>query len=409
MGILPENSQPFTIDIKDCISYCRDVRVSLVSPPALPFLLLLVSVFLDPAKLDPVDPRSKILKVGMPFRLFVDKLNGLSALGASWSPRAATITWANVRAEQTSLDQTALDIMQLENLRNSGSAASQQTKPIIDLINKRQPLSLGDPTIPISSYFIAASNVHVVVGQMTQPGFGHMRTPSVVWLSTDGGLFQQSDSDPLKDDHWMAQYLSSIGYTNILLPVSMEGMLTWLIALNIWAEEREIRAFGLDQQVAKMLLSPSKEATTQSIENSLSEASQLGSTVAIEERRVRSAIRWSRHTLDRIVEDAGPSHEISLTPIQPSYPQLSVFYKQINGIASVTKKSLQSAAGSLRDIEAEVSKFQSHISDLATLKSRDASLKLEARLETITKVLVILTAALVVLTAVLAVKAVLGK
>ena len=299
--------------------------------------------------------------------------------------------------------------MQLENLRSSGLASAEKTKPFIDLISKRQPLRLADSTIPVSSYFIPASNVHVIVAQLTQPGFGHMRTPSVVWQSPDGGLFRQGGSSTQDEDLWMAQYLSSIGYSNILLPVSLEGMLTWLIALNIWAEEREIRALGLDQQVAKMLLPPSRGATTQSLESSLSVASQLGSTVAIEERRVRSAIRWCRYTLDRIIDDAGPSHEISLTSIQTHYPELSVFYKQINGLASITKKSLQNAAGSLRDIEAEVSKFQNHISDLATLKSRDASLKLDGRLETITKVLVILTAALVVLTAVLAVKAVLGK
>jgi hypothetical protein len=408
-GILPQSNQLFGIDVKECISYCQSVRVSLVTPHALPCILLLVHVFLDPAKLDAADARNKILKVATPFRLFVDQLNGLSAPGAGWSPRAASITWANARAEQTALDQTALDITQLENLRRSGSALAEVTKPIIDLINKRQPLNLADSAIPISSYFIPASNVHVVVAQLTQPAFGHMRTPSVVWLSPDVGLFGQLGSGVQAEDLWMAQYLGSIGYSNILLPISLEGMLTWLIALNIWAEEREIRAFGMDQQVAKMLLSPSKEATTQSIESSLSEASQVGSLVAIEERKVRSAIRWSRYTLDKIIEDAGPSHEISLTPIQPYYPQLSLFYKQINGLASITKKSLQSAAGSLRDIEAEVSKFQRHISDLATLKSRDASLKLNARLETITKVLVILTAALVVLTAVLAVKAVLGK
>ena len=408
-GILPKSDQLFRIDIKECVSYCQRVKISLTTPPGLPFTLLLVTVFLDPSKLDLADVRNKILKVAMPFRLFMDKFDGLSAHGASWSPRAASIAWANVRVEQTSLDQTASDMMRLENLRNSGLATAEKTKPIIDMINERQPLSLADTAIPISSYYMPASNVHVVVAQSSQPAFGHMRTPSVVWQSPDTGLFQQLGSGSQYEDNWMAQYLSSIGYNNILLPASLEGMLTWLIALNIWAEEREIRAFGLDQQIAKMLLSPSKEATTQSIEGSLSEASQLGSIVALEERRVRSAIRWSRFALDRIIGDAGPTKEFSLTPIQPHYPELSVFYKQINGLAYVTRKSLRSAAGSLRDIEAEISKFQRHVSDLATLRSRDASLKLNTRLELITKVLVILTAALVVLTAVLAVKALLGR
>ena len=112
--ILSEGAKRFNVDISDCMSHCQSVRFSIVTPSAVPFILLVVHVSLDPTKLGLADARERIQRVAIPFRLFVEKLNGLSAQGASWSPRVASISWASVKVEQSFLNNTAANVLQLE-------------------------------------------------------------------------------------------------------------------------------------------------------------------------------------------------------------------------------------------------------------------------------------------------------
>src|SRR2546425_6367261 len=159
-GVLAEDAKRFNLDINECLPYCRSVRLSIVSPLALPFIILLVHVSLDTTKLSLTAARDKLRSVAVPFRVFTERLMGLSAQGSTWSPRVAAITWASVKVGQSLLDQTSANIAKLNNLRENGRGTQEEEKAAITLILKDQPLSLEDPAFPISSYVMPAGNVH---------------------------------------------------------------------------------------------------------------------------------------------------------------------------------------------------------------------------------------------------------
>jgi hypothetical protein len=406
--LVAEDAKRFNIDVTHLPDLCKSVRFFLATPVALPFLMVLARVEVNPEKVNLQNAREQLRRISVPVRVFLEKLGGLSAQGASWSrsPRVACITWGGLRVDQTHLDEIGRKVVELNQIRIEGSARQVETESI-DRVVKSLPLVLTDPSFPIMSYMIPFQNVHLILGQSDQPGFGHFRTPSLVWLTTDDS-FVKMDEDVL-----LSHYFGSFGFTDLMLPIEVPGMLTWLTALNIWANAREIRAFDFDQQVAKIGI-PAKDASAENIEETLLKISHLGSNVAVEERRVSSVIRWSSNALKRL--EAGPAHspEIALTSTPGKILETdNILYRHsfrtLSSLADLTNRSLQGASSTLRSIEGEISTLQRHLSDLATLRARDVSMRLNKRLETVTRVLVGLTAILVILTAVLAVKAILGK
>src|SRR2546421_2781376 len=93
------------------------------------------------------------------------------------------------------------------------------------------PVDLSDPIVKISSHALAYRNLHVIMSQLEQPGLSSYRTPSILYLTSETSLL---NTFPEVRTAFLVQFPGRVDYS----PTFCEGMLVWLMGLNIWADNK---------------------------------------------------------------------------------------------------------------------------------------------------------------------------
>ena len=263
------------------------------------------------------------------------------------------------------------------------------------------PVDLSDPIVKISSHVLAYRNLHVIMSQLEQPGLSSYRTPSILYLTSETSLL---NTFPEVRTAFLVQFPGRVDYS----PTFCEGMLVWLMGLNIWADNKLFVAGNLGQRAMALRQSPTVKSTVEEVGRVLSEVSLLGSDAAVASGEVSLTKRRTSSLLEQIITGGPLGVEIPIAIEDPYFQVELAKYGEIAGVvarlASKTKESLETSGEQLREIEGEVAAFQKHVSDIATLQARESSSKLDKRIATLTIILVVLTAVLAAATIVLALK-----
>jgi len=388
--VFTEPAKTFQIDVGPLLPLFESVVVFLVDNPMVPFLLLAIRGKIFGEKLDPTslrEPvRDQLRKLSLPFRLFVEKLPGLSSQNIGWSPHVANVTWVGLTVSQYRLIRIREVLSRLQNLRAAGPVANQ-LEEIIGELKTYQPLDMADPIVNITSHIAPYSNIHVIVSQSEQPGVSMYRALSVIFLVTEPASL---NTYPEMRRILISMFPGAIDWA----PSFFETALVWLVALNIWANNRLAVATNLDQAAMTFRRTPNVSSTANEIGKTLSEVSLVGTEAAVAAGEVSLTKRRAGAFLGKLatVDLLRPEINVSLAPY---FLQDLVKYGENSGVVSslstMTREALEAAHEQLREIEGEVAAFQRHVSDIATLQSQEASTKLNGRIETLTKILVILT------------------
>jgi len=390
------------IDAAQQLSVYLSVRVLLIDNPFMPFLLLLILGDFQPEKLDRSSLRFSIRdqfsQLSLPFRLFLEKMPGLSSqgVGVAWRPRIANLTWAGVTVNDERLRRLQKSLFQLQQLRNlrittvEELATVEEQDKIEEQIIADTPLDLAGPIVKLTSHIPAFSNFHAVLSEADHIG-ASSRSLSIQYVTTDRGLLH---SFPDWRNHFFPQFPSRVEWT----PVFVECTLAWLLALNIWTTHRQLlTAPTLDQRATTLQQSSDIGSAGDKIGSILSDVSLLGTDTAFATAEVNRVKRRSDFLLNQLIKGSPLGREI---PLRIRDATLSQFVPNpgsgvVSMLASTTKDSLEATADHLSQVETEVASIQRHISDIASLQAREASSKLEKTIARFTILLVVLTAVLV--------------
>ena len=384
----------FQVDLAPLLPIYRSVEVFLVDNPTVPYLVLAIRGLLIVEKLriasvsDPI--KNQLRKLSLPIRLFVESLGGLSSQNVSWSPHAANVTWVGVVVKQARLNQLREALTELEEMRTSGPVTPEQLETIANRIREYEPFSLADDAVDITSHIPAYSNIHVIVSQSEQPGVGQYRTLSVTHLTTDSTLLNALNEMRIM---LISMFPGRVEWA----PPFFEPMLVWLVSLNVWANSRLSVATSLDQKAITFRQSPNVQSSAEDIGRVLSEVSVVGTEAAVASGEVNLTKRRTSSFLEGLSRKGPTRTEVNVS-IAPFFLSDMVKFGEnagvVSSLASMTLEALEVAGEQLVAIEGEVATFQRHISDIATLQSREASNRLDKRIETLTIILVILTGVL---------------
>jgi hypothetical protein len=365
--VFSEDARRFQVDIRESLPIYRTVRVFLIGNPTMPFLLFVILGELLPEKIDPSIIRDQLRRASVPFRLFVEKLPGLSSHGRSWSPHVANVIWTGVIVDAIRISRLRKNLSRLSESRQGGIMRREEQDAIESEIRNDEPFDLADPAVKITSHMLTYQNLHPILSQAEQPGLSAYRTLSILYLTTERGLLS---TFPDVRSAFLPAFPSRVDWS----PMFGESILAWLLGINIWANNRELVASNLDQRAMALRQSPSVNSTSEEIGKMLSDVSLLGTDAAIASGEVNLVKRLSASLLSQLVAGGPLALEIPLRIRDPfiledvtkSGEHLGV----VSTLGSMTRESLEAAGEHLREVESEVAIFQRHISDIANLQPK---------------------------------------
>jgi hypothetical protein len=399
--IFSEDAKRFQVSMEKMLPFYKSVQVTLIDNPIVPFVQLAIRVGLDSDHMPRSDIVEQLRQTSIPFRLFVERLGGFSTqLSPMSSPRVPVVTWMVERVEENLIQRVRKNVFDLhEQLRSAGATIEDLRSRVVQ-IRKDEPPGLSDKVFNLSSHILAFSNIHVIVTQTDRGGLaaGLFRTPLIVYLTSEQSIARMPDE-------MRSTFLFVLPQRTYWAPPTGESSVMWLVSFNLWANHRLVVASGLDQRAMASRKSASLSSTSEEIAEVLSEASLLGTNIATSLGEANVLRRRISGFLDKAISDAPFAVEVPLWVAERAdleAPATLWDRGVIGGLASMTKDALDESGEQLREIEGEVAIFQRHVSDIATLQTREASSRLDKRIARLTQILVVLTGALVALTAVLA-------
>ncbi len=400
-GLLVQDAERFQIKIMDCLPYYKEVFFYFVDDPSIPFLLLICRVIVNTEKVQPAMANQTLRRIVMPFRLLMEKFEGMSAqLRPNMSPRVPYVTWVGVHIEGGQLNALNEKLHTLESLRNRGALLAAEDSNLLKEVQSYQRFDLTDAAVPISSYIPAYHNLTLVLGQTEQPGIGSFRTPFLMYLTTEENAFKFPE-----EFRFTTGFPWGFGIDN--LAFNSEEILTWLICFHVWSFSRLNLAQRLDQDGVSLRKSATVDKPLEPrVEDILSRASELGTKVATTMGEVGSLRRRLDAPLKGFISNPSPFlREISVlgNRFAVSMWPFLIDRGTLGTIAGMILDALGAADSTFRAVEHDLSAFQRHISDLVNLKTAKSNLELSSRISRLNRILVAITIALLFLTVIQAI------
>lgn len=398
--IFSEDAKRFQVNLESLLPLYQSIQVTIIDNPVVPFVQLAIRVGLNGDQISGSEIIQRLRQLSIPFRLFVERLGGFSTeLSPMSSPRVPVVSWMVLKVDENRVQRLRKNVSELLEQLRSGSVTIENLRSKVEQIRQDEPPGISDKTFNLSSHILGFTNIHVIVTPTDRGGLaaGLFGTPLIVYLTSEPSFVQMPEG-------LRATFMFVLSQNIYWSPVSGESAVMWLLSLDLWASHSLKIAASLDQRALASRKSVSLGSSSKEIAGLLSDASLLGTDVATSLGEVNTLRRRASSFLDKAISGVPLALEVPLwaTERPPEDPATRWDRGIIGNLASMTKDALDQSGEQLHQIEGEVAIFQRHVSDIATLQTREASSRLDRRIARLTRILVVLTGALVLLTAVLA-------
>lgn len=187
----------FTFNLSLVEKYLQTFQIRCYNSPNLPNSILSLKITLNEHALNSSSNlREDLWQVSLPIRLFVESLDGLTKEMGAFSPRSSVVTQLWIKIEK----QHLADLRKTENalIEKYGETVGkfEEKKDLNRKLVELEPIHLSDPVGDIHSHILNGTNVSIVLGQISQPALGGLRTPYILYLSDDKDLLESKKIDP---------------------------------------------------------------------------------------------------------------------------------------------------------------------------------------------------------------------
>lgn len=255
--------------------YLQNFQIRCYNSPNLPYSILSLKITLNEDALNASsDLRKDLWQVSLPIRLFVESLDGFTKEMGTFSPRSSVVTQLWIKIEK----QHLVDVRKTETtlIEKDGETFGkfEEKKDLNRKLIELEPIYLSDPIGDIHSHILNGTNVSIVLGQISQPALGGLRTPYILYLSDDEDLLESKKVDPFPTPvEFFGSGIEGIvwqGYTFLV------GLISTLIYLSHIYFER----IKIDSQLTTLRDSLTTKNSKKQIDQLLFELNDFGTRIS---------------------------------------------------------------------------------------------------------------------------------
>jgi hypothetical protein len=372
----------------------KSIGAEALDSEELPFYLLTIRLVLSPKGMsESSDLQKDIQLVRNPVRYFIESLGGYSKKGVSFSPEVPTFTLVGIR-----IDQRLLSALQKEAKDLGRSPRSRE-----DVFEHRKldSFSLNWNKAPdIWSHFVLASNLSIILGHIDQLGLLGIRTPYILFLSSEEQLTSQFEQ------FRMPLVPLSMGVPMIVF-WALPSMFAVPLALLAWSGAFWAELRGHERNISRISTNIlSVEDSKVNLER-IDELTKVGIRLASLDVRIGMLERACGQTLDAWSKNSSPNQKELGMPSMSSWPLASRDDSEggfLSYLGTWLRRDLDAMTRAIRGLERQVELLSGQANDAIVRKSTyemdKATVATEKSQESVTLmtyVLVVLTSTLVTL------------
>ena len=371
----------------------KSIGAEALDTEELPFYLLTIRLVLSPKGMsESSQPEKDIRHVRNVVRFFIESLGGYSKKGVSFSPEVPAFTLLGIRIDQqllSALQGEARDIAQSIRVRSREDVVEHRKLDSFSLNWDKKP--------DIWSHFILASNLSIILGHADQLGLLGIRTPYILFLSSDEELSNQFEQFrmPLVPLPMGAPMIVFWALPNMFaVPLAL---LAWSGAF--WAELR-----GHERAISRISTDIFSAPDLQVNLERIYELTKVGIRLASLDVRIGMLERACGQTLDVWSKNSSPHQKELGMPSMPSWPSASRDDSQggfLSYLGTWLRRDIDAMTRAIRGLERQVELLSGQANDAIVRKSTYEMDKATVATEKSQRSVTLMTYVLVVLTSTL--------